>query len=195
MGQKQNLKLKEKDLEENLKCKILFLHESYVGASSKIKVAIGEEFNNNRINNMKCSINTKNITFKNKIYQLEFWDTSGLEKDRSVNKIFMKESKIIIFVYDITNKRSFEQLDYWLDSAKYQFEKDANVIYGIIGNKKDLKKYQKVTEEEAYKYANSNGIKLKIVSAKENPKEIRNFINELFYDYISKISKKKKKFK
>ena len=39
---------------------------------------------------------------------LEIWDTCGQESYRSINKIFIKVSKIILLVYDITSRNSLE---------------------------------------------------------------------------------------
>ena len=48
----------------------------------------------------------------------------------------MKNAKIIILVYDITNKSSFESLNYYYDFI--QKEMDPNIVFGLIGNKTDL---------------------------------------------------------
>jgi GTPase SAR1 family protein len=39
-----------------------------------------------------------------KSYSVNLWDTIGQEKYCSLTKIFLKVSKIVIFVFDITNK-------------------------------------------------------------------------------------------
>ena len=38
------------------------------------------------------------------------WDTAGQERYKSITKMYYKKSDAIIFVYDITNKESFENL-------------------------------------------------------------------------------------
>ena len=50
---------------------------------------------------------------------LEIWDTCGQESYRSINKIFIKGSKIILLVYEITRRNSLEKLnDYYKDAIK-----------------------------------------------------------------------------
>ena len=54
----------------------------------------------------------KDVSFyikgEEKTISLELWDTCGQESYRSINKIFIKVSKIILLVYDITSRNSLE---------------------------------------------------------------------------------------
>ena len=59
-----------------------------------------------------------------------------------------------------------------------------------MANKSDLFMKSEVEEEEAYKLAELKGMKLKYVSSKNNLLSIVRFIEELFYDYITKINEK-----
>jgi len=63
-----------------------------------------------------CDKFQKDFQTKNgETIKIEIWDTAGNEKFRAVNKIFMKNAKIAIIVYDITNEKSFKNLNYWYD--------------------------------------------------------------------------------
>ena len=68
---------------------------------------------------------------------------------KSLTKIFLVNSKIVIFVYDITQKSSFEELDFWINTAKENLDNSA--IYAIFANKKDLYLNEEVTEKEGSK--------------------------------------------
>ena len=51
--------------------------------------------------------------------EIDFWDTAGQEKLRSVNKIFYKGANIILMVYDITNYTSYNDIkEYWINEIK-----------------------------------------------------------------------------
>lgn len=51
-------------------------------------------------------------------YRLNMWDTAGQERFRSMVPVYLRDVHIIVFVYDITDVRSFEHLrDYWIDFA------------------------------------------------------------------------------
>jgi len=43
----------------------------------------------------------------------QIWDTAGQEKYRAIAKIYYKDAKIAILVYDVTNKNSFVNLQLW----------------------------------------------------------------------------------
>ena len=173
--------------------KIILLGESGVGKTSIINA-----FNRSWINNKSfkdnlestgcCSSIFKVIEIENKKYSLDIWDTAGQEKYRSLNSIFIKDSKIIILVYDITCKNTFEQLNYWLDfiHEKISFE---NIILGIIGNKSDLFEKEEISEEEGREYATKCGAYFSILSVKITKQLINSYFEQLVKMYLEKINK------
>ena len=163
--------------------KVIFLGEVGVGKSTLIKISIGEKFSDVYTSSISLSFFSKEITYNNKNYVFNLWDTIGQEKYRSLTKIFYKKSKVVIFVYNITDKESFDNLEYWIDSVKEELG-DEKYIKAIVGNKSDLFLKEKVKEEEAKKYAYSKGMKFKLCSAKENPGEFTNFLKELCIESI-----------
>jgi GTPase SAR1 family protein len=68
-----------------------------------------------------------------------------------------------LLVYDMTNKKSFEKLGEWIQSFG-QARDDAPIL--LIGNKSDLKKQIKISENESLDYAKANNMSLIITSAK-----------------------------
>ena len=48
--------------------------------------------------------------YKGKSIKFEIWDTAGQEKFHSLTKIFFKGACVLISVYDITRKESFEEI-------------------------------------------------------------------------------------
>ena len=102
-----------------------------------------------------------------------------------MNKIFIKNTKVVIFVYSIENYKSFKELNYWINIAKEEL--GDNSIYAIIGNKSDLYYDQEVKDEEAEKYAKEHNMKIKFTSALADAKGVKSFLNELISDYIKTI--------
>ena len=66
----------------------------------------------------------------------QFWDTAGQEKYRSIARIYFKDCKIAIAVYDVTNKSSFLSLQGWINEL--QNNGPSTVLLAIVGNKIDL---------------------------------------------------------
>ena len=61
---------------------------------------------------------TKDIKINENQLKLEIWDSIGHKNLRSANKIFMKNTDIALIVYDITNRKSFEKLNFWINLVK-----------------------------------------------------------------------------
>ena len=123
----------------------------------------------------------KNINNKNYIFN--FWDTAGQEKYNSLTQSFTKNSQIVILVYSIVDKKSFEALDFWLDLVKKE-NGDTGYTLGVAGNKSDLYQDSKVPDIKGKEYAEKIGAIWKSTSAKEDSKSIEELINGLTENYI-----------
>ena len=141
--------------------------------------------------NSKSTVNAlyvqKKMNILGKDYELRLWDTAGQEQYRALTKLFYKDSKVVIFVYDITNKKSFTDLKYWINEIKETLGDEP--ILGIVGNKYDLNEFQEVDENIAKKFAEENGMKFKLVSTKNEPKSFKIFLRMLMKEYIKKTNK------
>jgi small GTP-binding protein len=166
--------------------KIILIGDSGTGKTNLITVAAGYEFNSNTLTTRACSYIQKKYTLHNAEYKVNVWDTIGQEKYRSLTKIFVKESKIVVFVYDITNKNSFESLPFWKKIVD-ELLSDSPVL-GIVGNKMDLYVDEQIKSEEVEKYAQEIGAKLLLTSAKTDSTSFSNFLGELLLDYLHKGS-------
>ena len=62
----------------------------------------------------------------------------------------------IILVYDVTDKKSFENLDYWLNRIKDNGEQDAEII--LVGNKIEMINEIDVNQTEAADLAQKHKI-------------------------------------
>ena len=162
--------------------KIILLGESGTGKSNLVNICCNLKFNQNTTSNVSSSILEKKITIGNVQYSLKFWDTAGQEKFRSLNNIFIKDSKICIFIYDVNNYESFEALNYWVKSAKEILGNDA--VYGVVANKIDLE--EKVSQNIGEEFANNLGALFCQVSAKDDTGEFTEFVNKLVEEYLNK---------
>ena len=79
---------------------------------------------------------------------------------------YFKNSEGIFLLYDITNKSSFENINYWIDSIKEVLGpttmKDAKYAVILIGIKLELieegKAHREVTEDEAKEMCEKNNM-------------------------------------
>ena len=105
-----------------------------------------------------------------------------------MTKLFFKGSDIVIYVYDITSEQSFISLKNWIDETSNLLEN--KYVAGIVGNKNDLFLEEKVKENDARNYAESKGMKFKLVSAKTDPKSFISFLEELLKDSRQNLAEK-----
>lgn len=134
-------------------CKVVLIGESGVGKTSIISRFINDTFDPNTITSLGASFISKTITIEGKPIKFDIWDTAGQEKYRSLAKIFFKDAQIVIFVYDITNKKSFEEIKaYWYEQTKAN-SAIPNQIFAIASNKSDLYGNEQVDNKEGREYA------------------------------------------
>ena len=102
----------------NTPLKVVLLGESGVGKSSIISRFINGIFEDNIPNTSGATYVSKIMEFpkfQNKTITFDIWDTAGQTKYRDLSKFFFIDAKVIILVYDITNKKSFDEIiDHWM---------------------------------------------------------------------------------
>ena len=170
--------------------KVILVGESGTGKTSLINATMGLPFKESLESTTANSFSSKKITIGSKQYILNLWDTIGQEKFRSLTKIFIKDSKIVLLVYDITRLNSFKELDFWYKMIRDILGDD--IIVGVCGNKQDLFAREQVKEEEGRKYAEERNISFKLTSAK-NPLSFNKFLDELVKQYTEKFGGEKNK--
>ena len=180
-------------MEDDKIIKIILLGESGVGKTNLIQVALDQPFQKEKISTLISSYYESEIIIQNKKYIYTLWDTAGQEVYRSLNKSFIKDSKIVILVFAINNRKSFEEIDYWINSVKESLEEN-KYIMALVANKSDLFDEQEIPDEEIMKKGKELNIKTKITSAAEDSVGFKMFLEELLKDFVkSGIPFKKKR--
>ncbi len=100
--------------------------------------------------------------------------------------MFIKNAKIVILVYDISSKESFDILNYWYDFLKKELEQE--VVLGLAGNKIDLIEEdnfeEEISDEMAENRAEEWGAEFALLSAKSDKKGIDDFFEKLVKKYL-----------
>ena len=158
--------------------KIVLIGDSGVGKTCIISRFVSGDYNKNMNSTDGASYATKKLVLpklKTSI-NLDIWDTAGQERYKSLTKFFYKDAAMIIMVYDVTLKTSFDNLkEYWYREVQELSEK--NFVLGIAGNKSDLYEREQVSEKEAREYAKSINAVFGLTSAQNNTG-----IDQLFED-------------
>ena len=172
----------ELDSDGNYKIKVILIGQSGVGKTNLINIAQNKNFETDTISTPTCSFFRKEMTVENKKFNIYLWDTIGQERLKSQTKLFFKNSKIVILVYDISSKDSYNALKFWHEQVKETLGDE--IILGVLGNKIDLYLKEEVKEEEGNEYAKSIGAKFALVSAKTQRVKFLEFLEDLIKIYI-----------
>ena len=81
------------------------------------------------------------------IVRVYLLDTSGQEQYKAINESYYKKADCCLLVYDITNRKSFDECkDYYNKNLIEKCKKDVKVI--LLGNKTDLEDQRVISPEE-----------------------------------------------
>ena len=167
------------DIEDTI-LKIVILGGSTVGKTSIFIRYFQKEF--------KTAIATMGVDFKMKFFKFEgkkikvnYIDTAGQEKFRSISQNYLKGTDGVILVFDITKKETFDLINYWEDFIKKNSKPNIGKI--LFGNKLDLENEREVEYEEGKNLANKLNCEYYEGSAKtgENIEVIMNEIAKISY--------------
>ena len=168
-------------MSEDKEIKVILLGETGVGKTNLIRVATGDDFNPNTASTVTNNYSEGNTIINEKTYKYNLWDTAGQEKYRSLTKIFYKDARIIIFVYDMTTEYSFNALkNYWYSETVNNT--DSEPLYAVCANKNDLYDKATVKTEDAKQFAEEINAIFQNTSAKSDTG-----INILFENLGKKI--------
>uniref|UniRef100_A0A8C7EAT4 small monomeric GTPase n=1 Tax=Nothoprocta perdicaria TaxID=30464 RepID=A0A8C7EAT4_NOTPE len=95
----------------------------------------------------------------------------------------------IILVYDITDEKSFENIQNWMKSIKENAS--AGVERLLIGNKCDMESKRKVQRDDAEKLAREHGIRFFETSAKSSV-NVEEAFRTLARDILLKSARKRR---
>ena len=167
--------------------KLVMVGESKVGKSSLILKMAQNEFPQTYLSTIGCDVKLLSFSHdKQRNSKVQLWDTAGLERFRTIVHSFYRGCSGMIFVFDVTNRESFERLHNWHNNTQKSLNKLCQKL--LIGNKIDLASIdRKVTQEEARDFAEARGMTYVEVSARNNSMEellipIKNMVERLIAD-------------
>ena len=169
--------------------RIILLGDSAVGKTCFIKRFFRNEFDINSMTTIGITEESKIIKINDIICTLKIWDTAGQERFKSLPKNLYRNADGILLVYDVTSRKSFENISKWIKTITENINIDKAskkypIIY-VLGNKIDLRG-REVTREEGEKYVKEKEMKFMEISAKMNVN-----INEVVMDMVWEIYTKK----
>ena len=170
-------------VEPNYITKICLLGEAAVGKTSLVYRFVQNTFKDSYKSTLGVNLLKKDLKLDDYgEVSAQIWDLGGQESFRSLRKLYLEGANGALVIYDVTNRKTFDRLDDWLESFR---EARGEQPLLLIGNKSDLKNKIEVEEKEGRKYAKKNNMAFLMTSAKTGMN-----VEDAFEDLIESILKK-----
>tara|TARA_E500000178_G_scaffold306339_1_gene318432 strand:+ start:10205 stop:10792 length:588 start_codon:yes stop_codon:yes gene_type:complete len=148
-----------------LKIKLIILGDFCVGKSAIIKRKCENVYDTQYTTTIGVDFFNFTTIIDNKKVKVFIWDTAGQEKFKTIVKSYYNGTNGVLLVYDITNRKSFNNLDKWANDLK---ESGFEGKIMIIGNKCDDERNRVVDKSEVINYCIRNDYQFMECSSKEN---------------------------
>ena len=168
-----------------IKIKIMTLGNSDVGKTSFIIKYANEKFSESKISSIGIDLITKEIVLNDKKYILQFYDTAGQERYKSLSFSTIKGSDGSLLMYDITNQVSFDSISKWMEGIEANKGDDFPIV--LIGNKCDLADKRVILLEEGEELSKEYNLPFYETSCKDGTN-----IEKSVLDLVNRIIEKKK---
>jgi len=120
--------------------KVILIGDMAVGKTSLMNVLLGNDFQYSYNATIGVDFGVKSYEHEDKIYKLQIWDTAGQEKFISIIHSYFANVCCAIFVFDITNKDSFNNIPKWIEEVDQYSKREP--IKLLIANKIDLPNHE-----------------------------------------------------
>jgi len=157
--------------------KIIVLGESGVGKTSLLIRYVENRFTLNTKSTIGANFLTKRMEVDDKVATCQIWDTAGQERFQGLGTAFYRGSDGVIFVFDVTQKKSFTELEQWKKAFLIQVGQEGNDNFPmiVVANKVDLEDRREVTQREMKDWCAKHNLQWFETSAKEGSNVDRAF--------------------
>ncbi|XP_075301160.1 ras-related protein Rab-13 isoform X2 [Opisthocomus hoazin] len=130
--------------------KLLLIGDSGVGKTCLIIRFAEDNFTSTYISTIGIDFKIRTVDIDGKKIKLQVWDTAGQERFKTITTAYYRGAVGIILVYDITDEKSFENIQNWMKSIKENAS--AGVERLLIGNKCDMEGKRKLAKEHGIRF-------------------------------------------
>lgn len=131
--------------------KAIILGDSGVGKTSLMNQFMSNRFTTQYKATIGADFSAKQMEVEGKNVVMQLWDTAGQERFQSLGVAFYRGADCCVLVFDLTDTKSFDNLDSWreefLSQAAPQDRENFPIV--VIGNKLDMEDQRQVSQERA----------------------------------------------
>jgi len=121
--------------------KVLVVGEANTGKTSIIKRFVHGIFSNNYKSTIGVDFALKVLDWDDEtIVRLQLWDIAGQERFGNMTRVYYKEAKGALVVFDVTDLKSFEAVQKWKNDidAKVLLPDESPIPVVLLANKSDM---------------------------------------------------------
>jgi small GTP-binding protein len=145
--------------------RICIVGDANVGKTSLLTRYCDNVFKETYNNTIGVDFRVVTLKFQDSYTKVHIWDTAGQERFKSISVNYFRSTHGFIFLYDVSNRASFLNLNSWIELA-FNTNK-SSVVNFLIGNKTDLEN-REVSQEEGKELAARWKFNFLETSAKKN---------------------------
>lgn len=137
--------------------KIILIGDAFVGKTSLLLYLLQHKIDSDIKPTIGVSFIQHTITLEDgTTKKLDIWDTTGDERYRSVLPSYFRKTSVAIICFDVTNRESFNSLDFWIEMSKTHCGENTKII--LVGTKSELQNV--VSLKEAKGFADASNFEL-----------------------------------
>jgi len=165
-----------------LNLKVILVGSETVGKTTLLHRFTDNEYSRNTSSTVSAAFRCKLCQYKQYRVTLGIWDTAGQKKFD--NTVFYKRAKVALVCYDITNLKSFESLDRFIELVRKEAE--PTCLFAIIGTKYDLadRNSRQVPFDRAKKYAKEMGAAFALETSSKNGFQVNDVFHRVISSYV-----------
>ena len=137
--------------EQRFVFKIMVIGDPSVGKTSLIRRYVENAFSEEYITTLGVDFLKKDMVAGDgkTAISLVLWDVAGQSKFATFKKVYYTGARFVIIVFDLTNPRSYQNVQVWLDDARQILGE--NIEFAIFANKADLAEQRRVSSYNEYR--------------------------------------------
>ena len=140
--------------------KLILMGNSGVGKSCILcRIKDPDKFNTDLMPTIGMDFNITTVQVEGKTIKIKLWDTAGQERFRTVIKAYYRNVVGGFLVFDVKDRKSFDELSKWMEDAK-EGAYPRGFIFVLVANKIDEDDNQPrvVSQKEAKEFAQRFGM-------------------------------------
>tara|TARA_Y100000590_G_C15704165_1_gene1007935 strand:- start:946 stop:1602 length:657 start_codon:yes stop_codon:yes gene_type:complete len=149
--------------------RLVLVGNSNVGKTALTRKFSNKQFTENYDATIGIDYGSTIIKISNsKLIKCQIWDTAGQEVYAPLIASYYKDTSGFIIVFDVSSRKSFNKVKYWLQEIEKHKNHNINVPKILVGNKIDKYGQRNVTKVEAIDFAHKHKLLYQETSVIQN---------------------------